>query len=500
MRIFVLKTTSRVRPWMVVALGTCAAVLVVVAASATSCVNLSYPPGASLDGGDGFVAHLQTGAACLKNGDCRSGFCSDGYCCVEKCDGTCVTCGKAGSEGRCVLAQAGSDPHDSCPDEGVASCGKNGACDGTGSCQTYPIGTICAVARCQVQQIVLVSRCTAAGACMPGTQQPCYPFLCDDTGTKCRTSCVDNSVCANGVTCANGVCGQKALGTACSDGTECVSGFCAQGVCCTEACSGLCHSCGLKGSEGACTLVPAGVPPTPAAACATTDAETCGMDGTCDGVGGCRLYVAGTLCSATTCSSALLRPAATCDGKNSCKLPAASTCGGYTCDTGTTCKTACATDSECASPSVCDQAACGGLLAQYFRQSNLSDLAFSRTDATINFNWGTGSPSPLLEAGNFSVRWRGKLTARFTEAYTFYAATDDGERLSIAGNLVIDHFVLKSALPEDVTTPIMLTAGKPVDIVLEYFEGGGPPASAALSWSSASEPKAIIPTSALAPQ
>jgi len=196
----------------------------------------------------------------------------------------------------------------------------------------------------------------------------------------------------------------------------------------------------------------------------------------------------------------MLRPAAACDGKNSCQLPAVSTCGGYTCDTATTCKTTCATDSECASPSVCDQGACGGLLAQYFRQSNLSDLAFSRTDATINFNWGAGSPSPLLDARNFSVRWRGKLTARFTEPYTFYAATDDGERLSIGGKLVIDHFVLKPALPEDVTTPIMLTAGKPVDIILEYFEGGGPPASAALSWSSPSEPKAIIPTSALAPQ
>jgi len=126
-------------------------------------------------------------------------------------------------------------------------------------------------------------------------------------------------------------------------------------------------------------------------------------------------------------------------------------------------------------------------------------LAFSRTDPTINFNWGLGSPSPPLSAANFSVRWRGKLTARFTEPYIFYAAFDDGERLFIAGQLVIDRFVLKAALPEDVSKPIMLTAGKAVDIVLEYFQGGRT-ASAALSWSSAHEAKAIIPTSALAPQ
>jgi hypothetical protein len=472
--------------------------LVVFGALATSCVNLSYPPGATRDGGGGFVPHLQNGAACVQNGDCRSGFCSDGFCCRERCDGTCLTCGKAGSEGRCVLADAGSNPHGSCIDEGAASCGKNGTCDGAGSCQKYPVGTVCADAGCQVQQIMLASRCAADGTCVPGTQQPCSPYLCDDSGTKCRTSCVDNSVCANGINCVNGVCGKKALGTACTDGTECALGFCAQGVCCTDACTDLCHSCGLKGSEGACTLVPAGMPPTPATACATTDPSGCGADGTCDGAGACRIYVAGTVCSAVSCSSAMLRSAATCDGKSRCQMPAFSTCGGYTCDTALTCKTTCAADADCASPSVCGQGSCGGLLAQYFRQTNLSDLAFTRTDRTIDFDWGLGSPSPLLNVDNFSVRWRGKVTARFSEPYTFYAATDDGDRLFIAGQDVIDHFVIHS-VTEDATKPIMLTAGQPVDIVLEYFEGGGS-ASAMLSWSSAHEPKAVVPTSALAPQ
>jgi len=445
------------------------------------------------------VAHLRTGAACGEDSNCTSGFCSDGFCCTERCDGTCMTCGKAGSQGRCLLAAAGSNPHGSCVDEGAASCGKNGTCDGAGTCQRYPVGTICADARCQVQQIMLASRCTADGACLPGTQQPCYPFLCDDGGTKCRASCVDDSVCVNGVRCAKGVCGQKALGTACADGTECGSGFCAQGVCCAEACTGLCHSCGLKGSEGACTLVPAGMPPAPATACVTADPPSCGTDGTCDGAGACRFYVAGTACSGASCASAILRPAAACDGKSHCQVPTASTCGGYVCATATTCKTLCAANADCASPGVCGEGSCGGLAAQYFRQTNFTSLAFSRTDPTINFNWGLGSPSPPLSAANFSVRWRGKLTARFTEPYIFYAAFDDGERLFIAGQLVIDRFVLKAALPEDVSKPIMLTAGKAVDIVLEYFQGGRT-ASAALSWSSAHEAKAIIPTSALAPQ
>ena len=178
------------------------------------------------------------------------------------------------------------------------------------------------------------------------------------------------------------------------------------------------------------------------------------------------------------------------------------TCAGYTCASATACRTTCATDLDCASPSVCStvQMACGGLSAQYFTQTNLTGLAFSRTDATVDFNWGGGSPSTLLNADSFSVRWRGKVTARFSEPYTFYAATDDGERLFIDGNLLIDKFIRKPSVPEDVTAPVQMTAGQAVDIVLEYFESGGDQ-SAKLSWSSCDlEPKAVIPTSALSPQ
>jgi hypothetical protein len=46
---------------------------------------------------------------------------------------------------------------------------------------------------------------------------------------------------------------------------------------------------------------------------------------------------------------------------------------------------------------------------------------------------------------------------------------------------------------------IALQAGKPVSLKLEYFDQAMA-ASVQLRWSSTSEPKAIIPTSALAPQ
>jgi hypothetical protein len=473
-------------------------VLVVAAALvfyAGSCVNLSPPGGATHDGGTGFVAHVQNGKGCALPGDCQSGFCSDGFCCKEACDAQCFTCAKPGNEGFCMPSEVGSNPRMLCPDEKAMGCGRNGTCDGAGTCQTYPVGTVCQDASCVTHQVVLASRCTADGLCAGGTMQSCSPFLCD-TGAKCLTQCVMDVDCENGHKCVAGSCGKKALGTVCGDAAECDSNFCAQGVCCATNCAGGCLSCALKGNEGACTAVPAGMP---SDSCKASDASTCGLDGKCDGAGACSNFLLGTACSAASCTSATFRSVGTCDGKTHCQVPVAATCGGYTCGTATACRTTCTTDADCASPSVCGQASCGGLSAQYFRQTNFTDLAISRTDATINFNWGGGSPSPQLNVDNFSVRWRGKLTARFSEMYTFYAATDDGERLFIRGVNVIDRFIRKASIPEDVTTPIMLIAGKPVDIVLEYFENGGD-ASAALSWSSASEPKAIIPTSALAPQ
>jgi hypothetical protein len=246
--------------------------------------------------------------------------------------------------------------------------------------------------------------------------------------------------------------------------------------------------------------ITAGAMPQDPTACVATPMSSCGLDGTCDGAGACRNYPVGTVCNPASCSTATLRPAGTCDGKASCKVPAMTSCGGFTCDSATACKTTCASDVDCAAPSVCGTGACGGLAAQYFRQTNLTDLAFQRTDPQINFNWGLGSPSPALNVDSFSIRWRGKITARFTDTYTFTAATDDGDRLIIGGATIIDHFVRHSTIPPD-TAILKMTAGVPMDFEFDYFEGGGD-ASAVLSWSNASgtEPLAVIPTSAFAPQ
>jgi hypothetical protein len=475
------------------------------AVAASGCVNLDYPPGAQRNPDGGPALHRLTGLACAANYECQSGFCVDGFCCQNACTGTCVTCARPGSEGRCTMEEQGKDRHEKCNDEGATSCGLDGACDGAGACERYPVGFKCKEAVCNAGELTQVSRCDDAGKCITPEPVNCKPFVCSGTDLVCLTQCTEDRQCgtpntcsSDGRCCEKGVCGQP-LGSPCQLGGDCASGFCAGGTCCSSVCNGLCESCGLEGSKGTCTPVPAGTKPDKVGACATMDPTTCQTDGTCDGAGACRLHVAGKACGDASCAGSTLHAAPTCDGKGHCVAPAAVTCGGYTCLSGTTCRTTCAADLDCATPSVCGKdSACGGLTGQYFRTTNLTDLALTRTDPRVDFNWGLGAP-PGLNADSFSVRWHGKITARFDENYVFFAGSDDGERLIINGVTLIDRFTRHASVPEDVSKSIALKPGVPNDFVFEYFENGGD-ANVKLSWQSSHEPKAIVPTSAFSPQ
>ncbi len=120
----------------------------------------------------------------------------------------------------------------------------------------------------------------------------------------------------------------------------------------------------------------------------------------------------------------------------------------------------------------------------------------TRQESTVNFDWGSGAPGVTgIGVDAFSVRWTGSIFPSTTEAYTFYTETDDGARLWINGNLVIDKWVDQSAT-EWPSTTVNLTAGTPVTFRLEYYENGGS-ASAKFRWSSASIAKQIIPATNL---
>jgi hypothetical protein len=152
----------------------------------------------------------------------------------------------------------------------------------------------------------------------------------------------------------------KGKAESCSCDRECQTGFCADGVCCTSACGATCMACNLASSLGDCAFVPAGLRPDDSLSCTASTPATCGQDGTCDGKGGCRLYVKGTECKAGVCDGDAVTGAVTCDGIGNCAQAISQTCPPYSCEPATNrCATNCTTDAQCAAGKQCVAGRCG---------------------------------------------------------------------------------------------------------------------------------------------
>ncbi len=118
-------------------------------------------------------------------------------------------------------------------------------------------------------------------------------------------------------------------------------------------------------------------------------------------------------------------------------------------------------------------------------------------DTTVNFDWKSGGKATDLPANNFSVRWTGQVKAEFSEEYTFYTRSDDGIRLWVDGQQIINNWT-NHAVKED-RGKITLEAGEKYDIRLEYFENRGK-AVCKLLWKSASQSKQVVPQGRLYPE
>jgi hypothetical protein len=137
-----------------------------------------------------------------------------------------------------------------------------------------------------------------------------------------------------------------------------------------------------------------------------------------------------------------------------------------------------------------------GLQGQYYDNIDFTLLKVTRTDATVNFDWGTGAPDASVGVDTFSVRWTGQVEAPFSQTYTFYTVSDDGVRLWVNGQPVIDNWTDHG--PTENSGAVALTGGTRYNIQMDFYENGGG-AVAQLSWSSPSIAKEIVPQSQLYP-
>lgn len=147
-----------------------------------------------------------------------------------------------------------------------------------------------------------------------------------------------------------------------------------------------------------------------------------------------------------------------------------------------------------------------GLLGQYW--ANTTSAAFTnagfntaptlvRIDPTINFNWSSTDPATNIGPDTYVVRWTGTVEPQFNEAYTFYTTTDDGVRLWVNGQLLVNEWVDQS--PTTWSGQINLLAQQRYNIEMDYYQNGGG-AQAQLFWSSPSTgPMTIVPETQLYP-
>ena len=127
---------------------------------------------------------------------------------------------------------------------------------------------------------------------------------------------------------------------------------------------------------------------------------------------------------------------------------------------------------------------------------NPANLLTNRTDAAVDFNWGTNTSPPITNNGNYSVRWTGQIQPQYSEQYYFDVYSADGVKLWINDQLVIDDWVSRS--PGDQIGAITLQGGTRYNLKLDYFVRGKA-GQTHLYWYSPSQPRQIIPASALYP-
>lgn len=243
-------------------------------------------------------AVLEEGATCSRAEACSSGFCVDGRCCDDACDGDCERCDRTSIEGTCGSVSPGGERE-------------------------------------------------------PGV---CRPFVCTGTAGDCGATCLGAFDCDDSAFCSSGICEpRRPIGGSCGAATDCVSGFCVDGVCCDRTCNGQCESCARTGTGGTCGPV-VGAPVGGRLAC-TGDGTAC--QGVCDGVStmACRFPTAEIVCVTASCEAGIGTPESRCRGEGSCPGSTPVACDPFVCE-GAVCATSCIDDAGCLANYRCAEGRC----------------------------------------------------------------------------------------------------------------------------------------------
>ncbi|MFJ9899637.1 PA14 domain-containing protein [Streptomyces sp. NPDC091280] len=141
-----------------------------------------------------------------------------------------------------------------------------------------------------------------------------------------------------------------------------------------------------------------------------------------------------------------------------------------------------------------------GLKGEYYTQSapgafDFADLKATGVDPNLDFD--NLEPRLAFATGrsdDVSVRWTGRIVPATSGPHTFSIIGDNGFRLWIGGQLLIDHWI-DDWDNEQTAPPVELTAGTAYDIKVEYFEHYGG-SNLHLRWTEPGGTKVPVPQSA----
>ncbi len=145
-----------------------------------------------------------------------------------------------------------------------------------------------------------------------------------------------------------------------------------------------------------------------------------------------------------------------------------------------------------------------GLQGDYYKTHNMrrNEAVFERIDPAIAFQFGEGSPdSEQIGAEEFSMRWRGGLTAPETGDYEFCLKTENGARLWVNGEdtPLIDGWVSSGAEPREERGVVRLLEGRVYPVRIEYFKFKDKTASLEFRWKPPHRPEELVPSTVLSP-
>jgi hypothetical protein len=104
---------------------------------------------------------------------------------------------------------------------------------------------------------------------------------------------------------------------------------------------------------------------------------------------------------------------------------------------------------------------------EYFANPDLAGApTFVRSDGDIDFNWALGTPGPGIPTDHFSVRWTRAIYLP-GGGWTFNVTVDDGVRLWVDGQLLIDEWRISA--PVTYSAGALLGAGDH-NVRVEYLE------------------------------